>query len=371
MVGTQRDRHNALMTRRVLLHVGTPKSGTSYLQDRLALNRERLAAQGLEYVGTRTGDHFEAALDLIGERWAGEEQVARGQWDALVTESRRARGDILVSHEILAAAGPDQAARALASFPDHEPHVVLTARDLGRQVPAEWQERVKHRGQISYVDFLKALHRNHSREERPSWFWRVQHLPRILETWGRGLPPERVHLVTVPPPGSPSGLLWERYTRVLGMADPLALEDSTTTNASLGGPEVTMLRELNVALAERGVPRPVYVEWVREAIVREVLAERPSMRPATVPPRRRAWVEAISQEWRDAIEASGVDVVGDLDDLAPVWPVERRWPNPDLADRAAVADAAIESLAHVLAAIEPEAPRITSRVSRLTRRLQG
>ena len=54
--------------RRVYLHVGTPKSGTSYLQDKLALNRDELERQGLDYVRTRTGDHFEAALDLIGER---------------------------------------------------------------------------------------------------------------------------------------------------------------------------------------------------------------------------------------------------------------------------------------------------------------
>ena len=49
-----------------------------------------LEHQGLDYIHTRTGDHFEAALDLIDERWAGEEKVARGQWDALVLETRKA-----------------------------------------------------------------------------------------------------------------------------------------------------------------------------------------------------------------------------------------------------------------------------------------
>ena len=146
------------MSRRVYLHVGTPKSGTSYLQDKLALNRAELEQQGLDYLHTRTGDHFEAALDLIGERWAGEEKAARGQWDALVLEARKAaRRDVLVSHEILAGAGPESIARAMASFPDREVHIVLTARDLGRQVPAEWQEQIKHRGGREYAAFLRAL----------------------------------------------------------------------------------------------------------------------------------------------------------------------------------------------------------------------
>src|SRR5215212_4838560 len=96
------------MPRRVFLHIGTPKSGTSYLQEKLALNREALAAQGLTYPDTRTGNHFEAALDLIEERWAGQGEVARGQWSALVAEARKAPGDALISHEILAAAKPAQ-----------------------------------------------------------------------------------------------------------------------------------------------------------------------------------------------------------------------------------------------------------------------
>ena len=99
----------------------------------------------------------------------------------------------------------------MASFPDKEVHVVLTARDLGRQIPAEWQERVKHRGRRDYVAFLKALHRNYNRTDWTMPFWGVQHLPRILATWGADLPPERVHLVTVPPSGAPRDLLWKRF----------------------------------------------------------------------------------------------------------------------------------------------------------------
>ena len=189
--------------RRVYLHVGTPKSGTSYLQDKLALNRDALERQGLDYVRTRKGDHFEPALDLIGEKWAGEEKNVRGQWDALVNEARRSRRHVLISHEILAAAGPESVDRAMASFPEHEVHVVITARDLGRQIPAEWQERVKHRGGRDYAAFLKALQRNYTRTDWTVWFWRVQHLPRIIETWGAALPPERIHLVTVPPADGP------------------------------------------------------------------------------------------------------------------------------------------------------------------------
>ena len=104
--------------RRVYLHVGTPKSGTSYLQDKLALNRDELERQGLEYLRTRTGDHFEAALDLIGERWAGEEKAAAGPVGRpRRRRPRRSRRHVLISHEILAAADPEGVARAIDSLP--------------------------------------------------------------------------------------------------------------------------------------------------------------------------------------------------------------------------------------------------------------
>ena len=111
-------------SRRVYLHVGTPKSGTSYLQDKLALNRDELERQGLEYPRARTDNHFEAALDLIGDTWAGEEKAARGRWDGLAQVARRSQRDVLISHEILAAADADGVARAMASFPEQEVHVV-------------------------------------------------------------------------------------------------------------------------------------------------------------------------------------------------------------------------------------------------------
>ncbi len=357
--------------RRVYLHVGTPKSGTSYLQDKLALNRDELERQGLEYLRTRTGDHFEAALDLIGERWAGEEKSSRGQWEALAQEARKSRRNVLVSHEILAAAGPESVARAMASFPTHEVHVVVTARDLGRQIPAEWQERVKHRGGRDYTNFLKTLMRSYRTKDQALWFWKVQHLPRILATWGKGLPPERVHLVTVPPVGGPRDELWKRFAGVLGLSQRASYAESETTNASLGGAEVTMLRRLNAALAEQKVPRTVYVNWVRETIVREVLAQRPDKVPATVPPKRRPQVESITAKWLEEVRAAGIDVVGTLEDLESVWPDgSEPWPNPDRAEPDAIADAAIEALAHVLARVDRAPITDAGTVARLTRLLR-
>jgi hypothetical protein len=356
------------MPRRVFLHVGTPKSGTSYLQDRLALNRPGLEAQGLTYPETRAGDHFEAALDLIGDRWAGAEKQAQGQWEALSDLALEApTDDVVLSHEILAAAAPERVAIARESLTMEnrtgtELHVVVTARDLARQVPAEWQERIKHRGGREYAAFVDAVVRNHGRTDWLMWFWRVQDLPVVLERWGAGLDPAHVHLVTVPGPGGSGTALWDRFASVLGLDPAAPYAESATTNASLGGDEVTLLRRLNHELSEREVPRETYVEWVRELVVKDVLATRPGMRRATVPPQHRAFVDEVAASWVEQLATAGYDVVGDLDDLVPRWPDdEDHWLDPDDPDLERVADAAVVALAHVLdkvsaIGVEPDAP---------------
>ena len=76
------------MTKRVLLHVGTPKTGTSYLQDVLFRNRARSPTHGILYPADRFDAHFLAALDLMRLPWGGLEAEAVGAWDRLAAEVR-------------------------------------------------------------------------------------------------------------------------------------------------------------------------------------------------------------------------------------------------------------------------------------------
>ncbi len=356
------------MARRVFLHIGTPKSGTTYLQERVALNRDLIARQGLTYPTTRTGDHFEAALDLIEEPWAGQREVARGQWAALVAEARRTSGDVLISHEILAAASPAQIARVMNDFAQDQVHVVLTVRDLARQIPAEWQEMVKHRGRRTFHNFMKDVAQG-ARTRPTLWFWRVQSLPDILTRWSNGLPPEQVHVVVVPTPGTPSDVLWRRFAEAVRLDPDAAYQEGTVSNASLGVAEAAVVRKLNRLLEGRGVSREVYIDLVRELIARDTLGSREGAIQVYVPQARWPFIDRVTAEWIDWLEGSGVDVIGDLDDLRPEPPgPDHLWVHPDRPPSEDVAEAAVEALAAVVAQASPTDP---SRVRRLARRLLG
>src|SRR5262245_64817592 len=127
---------------RVYLHVGTPKSGTTSLQELLWRNRERLRGAGLLYPGDQPDAHFLATLDLLDRHFHGQ-AAADGAWERLAAEVQAWGGTAVISHEMLAPARPDTVRRAMDSLAGVEVHIVCTARDLARQVPAVWQEDVK------------------------------------------------------------------------------------------------------------------------------------------------------------------------------------------------------------------------------------
>ena len=156
----------------VHLHVGAPKTGTTYLQARLRRNRASLRDHGVTYPIGNHGSMFLAALDLIDRPWAGQREAARGEWDDLMARVAECAGKVVISHEILAAASAAQVERAMAGFQDAEVHLVYSARDLARQIPSEWQEGVKHAHLPSFERFLGMV--QEARRPNPRlWFCRT------------------------------------------------------------------------------------------------------------------------------------------------------------------------------------------------------
>jgi hypothetical protein len=356
----------------VYLHVGAPKTGTTYIQDRLALNRTHLARHDVRFpVGVR-GDMFHAALDLLERPWGGMLPDAKGEWDALVKRTRRASGAVVISHEILAGATHEQVERAVTSLAPADIHVVLTVRDIARQVPAEWQERLKHQRRMAYGKFVRRIQK--PRSELGRSFWQLQGVTQVLERWSRQLSPDHVHVVTVPQPGAPHGELWRRFCRAVEIDPAWAPLDSVRRNPSIGVAESAMLRRLNSRLRRADLEHADYRTLVRHLIVHETLATEPVRQRLTLPPEHYDWADEITESWREWIEGAGVDVVGDLDDLRPVRPApDDEWHDPDRARPRDIADAALNAL---VAMIEEAARRddpdehLTARVTKAAKRLR-
>jgi hypothetical protein len=302
----------------VFLHIGIAKTGTTYLQGLMWHNRGLLERNGLRYPGDLPGDHFRASVDLREKPFAGEGSThVPGSWDTVAAAAMGAHDRALISHETLTRTHVEQVRRAADSFRAASAlHLIVTARDLGRQLPAVWQEQVKNRGVHTYEKFLTDV------SERPTsnqyrHFWEAQDILDVLERWSAAVPPERVHVVTVPQPGSMSGLLWERFASVIRV-DPTTVDtDVPVSNVSLGVAEAELLRRMNPALRER-LDWPTYEKQVKVGLAAR-LATRDGSARLTVPVELRGWVQDRAEQLISGLRKGGYDVVGDLDELRPVF----------------------------------------------------
>jgi hypothetical protein len=357
--------------RRVYLHIGAPKTGTTYLQDRLTLNAKSLAEHDVHFPSrsplvSPALFHFRAALDLLGQDWGGPPGHAVGSWDALVRRVRRRSGTVIVSHEILAPARAEQVARAKRELGagNTEIHIVYSTRDLGRQVPAAWQESIKQGRKWSYRRFLQRL------ESGQSWFHRAFDLPTVLNTWSAGLPPEQVHVVTVPQPPSHQpqepDLLWRRFCEALDIDPAWAPRESQRTNPSLGVAETQLLRKLNRRMDRATRREASYDELIRGMLAQEELVGRESG-AVRLPPRMYPWAQEQAERWIEWAQASGVHVVGDLEELRPVPPPDDEpFHHPDKVSPKQQLNAALDALA----AMTHEAARRPDPEQKLVRRVR-
>ena len=336
--------------RKVLVHVGAPKTGTSFVQDLLFQNQERLAEMGVLYPADRFDAHFLAALDLMELPWGGLEHQAVGAWERLAEQVRRWEGTVIISHEILATASKQHVHRALESFgPDAEVHVVVSVRDLVRQIPAEWQENVKHRRTVAYREFLDRIMDPASTGPVSSWFWGVQDIPEILTRWSSELPGDQVHVVTVPKPGAPRDLLWERFASVFGL-EPEEFDTSTVqrANPSLGVAETTFVRQVNQRVNDGVLPNENYRELVRELLAHRTLSGREGAVRLRLPPDARAWATELSGRWVADLGSRGYHLVGSWDDLIPDAEDESPFVDPDTVPAEQLEDVALQSVVTLL-----------------------
>jgi hypothetical protein len=302
----------------VFLHIGLPKTGTTFLQSTLSNSRKRLASAGVLVPGRSAAAQTLAVWDLIGRRPRGSELASvPGSWQALVDEVAGWGGShAVVSEELLAAAGPAQIRRAVKAFAPAQVHVVVTIRDLGRVLTAAWQQELAKGRHWTWTEFLAAVR---DPESGPATagvaFWLRQDAARVLERWAAVVPHSNVHVVTVPPPGAPRDLLLHRFAEAVRI-DPACLEvadGDPASNVSVGMAEAEVLRQLNLGLGGRLNERQ-YTRLVNHA-VKPALQRRRASAPIVVPDDDRAWVGERCDAMVRELEGAGYHVLGSLDDL--------------------------------------------------------
>lgn len=329
------------MARRVFLHIGLPKTATSYLQTILWSSRDQLRAEGLLVPGSERRDHLWASR-VVREGDAILKRPEREQtsWDRIRAELADWDGDGLVSHEFFAAASSEQAVAMVEALAPARVEVVVTAREPLGLFTASWQESLKNKATTPMADYSRSV----STSPTSIWNWRTLDLRLVLERWSEAVPHERIHVLPLDRT-APREEIWHRFGGLLGITPSAYDLSQSFPNESMGVVEAELLRRVNGHLDSfsKAFDRGVYI---RTFLADERLVPRRGEPFWPYPDQ----VEDCRERSRAAIDylaEHAVDVIGDVEHLrVPDELPERR--TPDSVTDSEVAAAATELVAVLL-----------------------
>lgn len=327
------------------------------MQGVLRGNLDALGAAGFTLPDHKGQELFLAVLHLTdrSQTWGRSDDEGRRAWEKILAGVRRHSGTTIISSETLCLASDQQIARILHDLGRagvEVTEVIVSVRDLARQVPAEYQEGVKHGRTMSYKAFLRTVlgekePRQQGRVATRQRFWNAQDPVRVLDLWAAHVGPQRVHLVTTPAPGAPPEELWRRFAVALGAESVPVTMPEAEVNTSLGAVQIEVLRQVNRRIGRKG-NETAYGEVVKRLYAGTILRGQRGEK-LRLPQRYESRVNQIADGMIAALSERDYPVAGDLADLRP--PPEAAAPAAKIP-APAVLTASLDATAELLLEVE-------------------
>jgi hypothetical protein len=363
------------VTDKVFLHIGLPKTGTTYLQRALWDNKDVLTKAGLLLPGHRRR-HLLATLELREDpKLARRTGDVDAPWGALVSEALAWPRDVLITHEFFGPASPAQIGRAVESLRGADVHVLVTAREMVGLTISRWQEYVRNGGHRSIDTYPP----DKDYDPANAWGWASIDLADILDRWGSVIAHDRIHVLPMAPGASDPTELLTRFLGVMGYADAAVTMPSSPVNESLGLVEAEVLRRTTRHMGDfRSAPDRG--NWIRGYLA------APGIMPTSGEKFRPSDARLVELEERgrravSALKNGGYDVVGDVTLLEPRDVRGRRQPG-EVTD-AEQLDVAVQIIANLMTRVRDlshdqrrgskrrELPRARVSVSRFVSRVKS
>ena len=318
------------MAKRLVIHAGFLKTGTTALQASMNLKQKALLEQGVYYprvVDPRVAveaDHHFAALALIGkpEGWREEDSEDDVEpidtWNDLRKELNGYKGTSIFSSEMLCELLVPQIQKVKAETTAEEKDVIFTIRPLVKILPSAYQQKIKF-GQIkvSYETWLEQVFDPNRETSAAKQFWLRHDYPAVLQRWIDVFAAEHVKLVVADE--NKREFIFDTFNALLNLkAGTLRQFKSVGTNRSLTLDEGALLMEVN-RLYRKYRDWTDYKIFIREGAAKfltdsenkNLEAQKLVTPQWAIDGAREITVKHIQQ-----IQALNIYVIGDLESLA-------------------------------------------------------
>ena len=319
--------------KRLIIHPGFHKSGTTALQESLYKERDLLAANGVLYPHMGRKSHHRAAWAISERTWGwekrGGEKTSKKYWENLVRRINTAKENaVIISSEFFSELDGEKIRKIRSDLKGREIEILLTLRPLAKLLPSSYQQYLKYGLKVKYEEWLHEIFENREKTKVSPSFWRRHEHGKVIARWVDIFGSSKVTLL-IADEAKPD-FLFNEVNDFLKLPKGTLTSVQTGSNRSLNMEEISLLLEINKQFPnERSWDE--YEVFIRDGYVRQltdfVVPANDKSRLLT-PDWAVERANNIGRETISELKNLGVSIIGNLDSLGsasvpigqPVYP---------------------------------------------------
>ncbi len=147
--------------KKLIIHPGFHKTGTTALQQALSEVRDELSAKGFNYPKIAGNAHHRAAWSIIEKTWGwkkrGGRLMAPIEWQKLDRKLKSGKDAAIISSEFFSQASKEQLDNLAGKVKSTEVEVIFTWRPLPFMLASSYQQYLKYGLKLSYSEWLDSI----------------------------------------------------------------------------------------------------------------------------------------------------------------------------------------------------------------------
>lgn len=234
--------------RRLIIHAGFHKSGTTALQEAFDAQSEELKAAGIIYPNIGRRAHHRVAWALTGRTWGwgkrGGEKTSIKEWEQLAKSINSSDEEtIIISSEFFSELDGDAIRKLFSDIKGRKVQAVFTVRPLVKLLASSYQQYLKYGIKADYEEWLHSVLDTPGESKINPTFWLRHFHGRVVGKWVDVLGSQAVTVIIVDE--SHPEFLFDSINAYLGLPQGLLKSQDTGSNRSLTLEEIALLLDIN------------------------------------------------------------------------------------------------------------------------------
>lgn len=308
------------MSKRLVIHPGFHKSGTTALQEAFAANREQLSKLDIFYPSIGTKAHHRVAWALTQRPWGwnkrGGQRTPEKFWDRMVDRLGASNlQTALLSSEFFSEIDGEKIRKIRSDIKGRDVNILFTLRPLAKLLPSSYQQYLKYGITVQYEDWLHAILDKPGESKVSPTFWKRHSHDKVIARWVDVFGASKVTVLIVNE-AQPT-FLFDEINKYLELPPGTLKAENSGSNRSLTMEEIALLLELNRQFPKERV-WDEYEIFIRAGYIRELtdhVPPAPDKARLLTPDWAIAKANQLGGEIKREIENLGVRVIGDIDSL--------------------------------------------------------